>query len=1225
MNIAKLFFKISPDLHGCKRALVALIIIAFNFTAYLQSQTVVIQEVIRGNAMVSSPTSVKMLPGFKAVAGSAFKAYIGSAQPASSTHDITVGSQSLVSPSATPGKNFVKTVTYREPKTAEPASDTSFKQITEIAYFDGLGRPVQNVSVATSPLGKDIIQAVLYDNMGREKYKPLPYAASESDGSFRPNVDQTTISTIYSSSAIAGIEANGRAYSEIVYENSPLNRVLSQTAPGTAWQNKPVTMDYLINDVEVQGWIVNETGGIESYPYGVGSLYIYETTDEEGNKTREYKDKQGQVVQKSSWINGQWLRTAYIYNNRNLLYCVIPPQASGPDSINLCYFYKYDERKRMTEKRIPGGGKILMVYDKRDRLRCTRNSLQTNEWSFIKYDELNRPVISGVIKNYNADTSTIRRTIENSAVQNETITNTSVYFSYNNASFPGSGLTTEVHTVSYYDNYSFIQNLNLQSVLSSSNYDETGYNIASKYDDTPVGMVTGTFTKVLSSDNYKAADTMLFAATYYDAKGMVLRSISENHLGGKDVITNVYEKITYAVLKSKQKHYAAGCETTLERKLRYDHTGRLLSTFVKVNNQQPFTLNSMVYNELGQLVTKYLHASDTTGTMNFLQKVDNQYNIRGWLTKINDPSLNGENDLFGMQLCYETTAALGGLDNTTGYYNGNLVGLKWSTREGSIQTKAYRFSYDALNRLKTSSYAEGNALNEKMGFFDENINEYDKNGNIKSLSRKFNNDLVDNLNYTYIPNTNQILSISDAGLSSGLVEDYPGTSGTYAYDANGNVVHDGSRSTTIDYFKTLNIPKSVDFGSDNQIFYHYSATGSKLVKHVQKPDGQEYVQYVGNIVYEEGKLSYIITEEGRLVNTGTTGSPAFVSEYYLKDHLGNTRVSFLGKTLPGNVIEVTGKTDYYPFGLAMSQYSTNITSDFSENKYLYNGKEIQDDKLNGTFFGWLDYGARFYDPQIGRFHTQDAFAEKYLNLSPYQYCANNPIRYIDINGDSIYIFGANGQFLFNLDNGSSEVTGLYFQNSKTDKKGNITLSDGVGFGFNDLESDRSGIKSGQTRVSLINDSQIDNAMNESGAANPGENRWNYIERESRPQGNESLLSGRSNGNLDFFGTNETGIINYGMLHIVRGKDNQGVAYNDQDFGNFLWGQAGRRLGFNLSTLRLAAHGNNAANSGTDNPGMEYHILDANSDQRAIRNGYYHNVKTQQNGAQPKIGLLQYNP
>ena len=87
--------------------------------------------------------------------------------------------------------------------------------------------------------------------------------------------------------------------------------------------------------------------------------------------------------------------------------------------------------------------------------------------------------------------------------------------------------------------------------------------------------------------------------------------------------------------------------------------------------------------------------------------------------------------------------------------------------------------------------------------------------------------------------------------------------------------------------------------------------------------------------------------------------------------------------------------NYYPFGLTFNSYQRENALN---NQYQYNGKEAQEE----LSLGWLDYGQRMYQPELGRFFSQDRFASKYFNTSPYSYGANNPALYVDINGDSVW-------------------------------------------------------------------------------------------------------------------------------------------------------------------------------------------------------------------------------
>ena len=158
------------------------------------------------------------------------------------------------------------------------------------------------------------------------------------------------------------------------------------------------------------------------------------------------------------------------------------------------------------------------------------------------------------------------------------------------------------------------------------------------------------------------------------------------------------------------------------------------------------------------------------------------------------------------------------------------------------------------------------------------------------------------------------------------------------------------------------------------VSYAYDAAGGKLSKQTVS----ETRQYVDGIEYIGTTIDLLHTEAGIARNNGGT----YTYEFFLKDHLGNTRVVV---DQAGTVLQ---QTDYYPFGLPI-EIHTGV-----QNNYLYQGKELQRELGLGQF----DFGARFYDPQIGRWHVIDPLSDQMRRYSPYNYAFNNPIRFIDPDG-----------------------------------------------------------------------------------------------------------------------------------------------------------------------------------------------------------------------------------
>lgn len=156
----------------------------------------------------------------------------------------------------------------------------------------------------------------------------------------------------------------------------------------------------------------------------------------------------------------------------------------------------------------------------------------------------------------------------------------------------------------------------------------------------------------------------------------------------------------------------------------------------------------------------------------------------------------------------------------------------------------------------------------------------------------------------------------------------------------------------------------------------------------------------------------------------------------------------------------------WPHGQRMG----GISFSSAGNKYLFGGKELQDDAFTGTAFDLYDYGARWYDPQIGRWHGLDILAEWRADFSPYNFCQNNPILRNDPRGmlDDIHrggfaAFGEgssagmpsgpagygspptyNTSALVNaVFNGSATFTNGYYEGQNNYWKGNTLVSEGI--------------------------------------------------------------------------------------------------------------------------------------------------------------------------------------
>jgi RHS repeat-associated protein len=262
-------------------------------------------------------------------------------------------------------------------------------------------------------------------------------------------------------------------------------------------------------------------------------------------------------------------------------------------------------------------------------------------------------------------------------------------------------------------------------------------------------------------------------------------------------------------------------------------------------------------------------------------------------------------------------------------------------------------------------------------------------------------EIIHNLSYFYTGN--QLQRVDDAAgtytAQYGFKDNGVQQPTEFTYDADGNMTHDQNRNIDLAY-NPLDLIKKVDFKNGSDIRNTYTAGGAKLKTEVyQNGLAKSTTDYDGRFVYENSKLAYIQSSEGRIVmtysdaaGTGKTLSAfTYFFEYQLKDQLGNVCAVF-------NASGETQETSYYPYGMPMDGLSYTaamaIGTSYSANKFGYNGHENQTE----LSLGWVDYGFRQMDPVLGVWHSADKLAESTPWISPYSYCAGDPVNHVDLLG-----------------------------------------------------------------------------------------------------------------------------------------------------------------------------------------------------------------------------------
>ena len=825
--------------------------------------------------------------------------------------------------------------------------------ITTVTYYDGLGNPVETATNGLGGTGKYAYTLQEHDALGREKQSWLP--GTQKDGC-------SFVAPSELSSSLITFHKDRNPYSVNSYD--ALDRQVSTLGAGESWHTakKSVEQRYGSNEANsIKRYQVSGSGSlVENGYYAANSLSMLEVTDEDGKTKQTFSDLFGNKVLERRDVDND---TYYVYDNiGHLRYVLSPSYQECSDLQKYGYEYRYDKYGRCVWKRLPGCEYQQMWYDAADNLMFSQDGEQRKKglYLFYLYDKMKRKVLLGTTTSINASCISALATYEE---QVGGLCN-SGYTPLGNL-----GLGNEqLLRARYYDSHSFLNRQLVKNLTSKSLSAKT----VGLQDSFNIGLQTGVVTRNTEGD-------LLASVFYHDLRGLVVESML---IMPEEVFLRQSTKYSFTrnAVEVKTELSKVDMVKTVTQQYVYNPNNDKVATATLQVDDVTRAVASYSYDGIGRLVS--VKRSDNAGMVNYA------YNIRNWLKET-------KSDRFMQSLYYET-------DGENPCFNGNISRMQWQSGKDNV-LRGYDFAYDGLNRLEESTYAEGADMSRNKNRYSENILSYSVNGSIKRLHRygKKNNGtfgLIDDLTYSY--NGNQIKEISDkAGslLYDGSFDFKDGANADveYFYDANGALVKDLNKGISNIVYDVLGNLKCITFSNGFKTRYIYDAAGNKL-RTTHESAVTNTTDYIGNFVFEDGKLDKYLFDGG-YCSFDNNQNPTF--HYYEKDHLGSIRMVVNEK---GTIEQVN---HYYPFGGVYGDLSYN--AEIQKSKYI--GKEF--DHMYGL--DWYDHGARMYDAAGLFWDRKDPLFSKYYSLSPYLYCGNNPVLYLDIDGLDWY--QENGLYLYSPD------------------------------------------------------------------------------------------------------------------------------------------------------------------------------------------------------------------